>query len=193
MKAATPPELVYRIGRRPDPWAWPDWSFAGSDGTLFGNRLDDPSGIYRVLYASSQRVATFVECLAHFRPDPAILAAYEQIEGCDDDSAEPTSVGVVPHEWVEQRLMGAGQPTGTYVELGHHQTLEALRAALLPRVVHYGLVDLDAAAVRLTLPRSFTQEISPFPLRADTIRPATMGRNQLSIETRRRLRELGDF
>jgi RES domain len=161
VKAAAPPELVYRIGRRPDPWAWPDWSFAGSDGT-FGNRFDDPSGIYRVLYASSQRVATFVECLAYFRPDPAILAAYEQIGGCDDDSAEPTNAGVVPHEWIAQRLIGTGRLRGTYVELGHHDTLGALRAALLPRVVHYGLADLDAAAVRLTLPRSFTQEISRF-------------------------------
>ena len=161
MKAASPPGLVYRIGRRPDPWAWPDWSFAGSDGT-FGNRFDDPNGIYRVLYASTQRVATFVECLAYLRPDPAILAAYEQIEACDDDRAEPTSAGVVPREWVEQRLIGSGQPTGIYVELGHHETLSALRAALMPRVVHYGLADLDAAAVRLSLPRSFTQEISRF-------------------------------
>ena len=32
---------------------------------------------------------------------------------------------------------------------------------MLPRVVH-GLADLDAAAVRLSLPRSFTQEISRF-------------------------------
>jgi hypothetical protein len=161
VKAASPPGLVYRIGRRPDPWAWPDWSFAGADGT-FGNRFDDPYGVYRVLYASSQRVATFVECLAYFRPDPAIMAAYDHIEGCDDDSAEPTTYGVVPQEWVERRLIGTGRPTGTYVELGHHQTLSALRASLLPRVVHYGLADLDAAAIRLSLPRSFTQEISRF-------------------------------
>ena len=121
-----------------------------------------PAGSIACCYASTQRVATFVECMAYFRPDPAILAAYEQIEACDDDRAEPVSAGVVPREWVEQRLIGSGQPTGTYVELGHHETLGELRAALLPRVVHYGLADLDAAAVRLSLPRSFTQEISRF-------------------------------
>jgi predicted ATPase len=32
-----------------------DWSRVHSDGT-FGNRFDDPTGYYRVLYASSQRV-----------------------------------------------------------------------------------------------------------------------------------------
>jgi hypothetical protein len=34
-----------------------------------------PRASYRVLYASTQRVATFVECLSYFRPDPAIVAA----------------------------------------------------------------------------------------------------------------------
>ena len=43
---------VYRIGRRPNPWQYPDWSRANRDRT-FGNRFDDPNGEYRVLYASS--------------------------------------------------------------------------------------------------------------------------------------------
>lgn len=46
---------LYRVARAPDQWAWPDWSYAGTDGT-FGNRFDDPDGSYRVLYASSTRV-----------------------------------------------------------------------------------------------------------------------------------------
>ena len=53
----------------------------------FGNRYDDPNGEYRVLYASTERRTTFRECLARFRPDPAIVAA--QIRGEDDD--EPTA------------------------------------------------------------------------------------------------------
>lgn len=75
MKQADLPPVVYRLGRRPDPWAWPDWRYAGPDGT-FGNRFDDPQGIYRVLYASTQRLATFRECLAPFRPDPAVITEY---------------------------------------------------------------------------------------------------------------------
>jgi RES domain len=68
------PDLIYRLGRAPDPWEWPDWSYAGPDGT-FGNRFDDPDADYRVLYASTQRQATIRECLARFRPDPVALAA----------------------------------------------------------------------------------------------------------------------
>ena len=41
-------------------------SLAGPDGT-FGNRFDDPEGIYRVLYASSQRLGCYLEALAQFR------------------------------------------------------------------------------------------------------------------------------
>lgn len=73
MRKADSPAEVFRLGRRPDPWEWPDWAYADADGT-FGNRYDDPLGIYRVPYASTQRVATFVECLAYYRPDIDVLA-----------------------------------------------------------------------------------------------------------------------
>ncbi len=48
LAAVEPDEPLYRVARRPDPWAWPDWSYAGPDGT-FGNRYDDPEASYRVL------------------------------------------------------------------------------------------------------------------------------------------------
>ena len=53
-ETATPTVPIFRLGRHPDPRDLPDWSRAHSDGT-FGNRFDDPTGYYRVLYASSQR------------------------------------------------------------------------------------------------------------------------------------------
>lgn len=68
---------VYRIARAPDPWAWADWAYAGPDGT-FDNRWDDPEGIYRVLYASSQRAGAFVETLARYRVDLAMIAEMER-------------------------------------------------------------------------------------------------------------------
>ena len=77
------PGVIYRLGRKPDPWAPPDWASAGPDGT-FGNRFDDPDATYRVLYASSQRLGCFVETLARFRIDPTLLAELAQIEGADD-------------------------------------------------------------------------------------------------------------
>ena len=42
-----PAGRVKRIGRMPDPWAWPPWEAQHSDNT-FGNRWDDPEGVYRV-------------------------------------------------------------------------------------------------------------------------------------------------
>lgn len=157
MIPAPPPEAVYRIGRVPEPFAWPDWSYAELDGT-FGNRFDDPQSTYRVLYAASERVGAYVETLAHFRPDPAVLAGLDAIAG-DDDDDQPTP-GVVPRAWFEPRTVGIGQLSGTYVDLGAAQTLRTLRDVLAARIVHYGLEDLDAAAIRSSTPRRFTQEIS---------------------------------
>ena len=75
--------MIYRLGRKPNPWSPPDWASTGPDGT-FGNRFDDPDATYRVLYASSQRLGCFVETLARFRVDPTLLAELAQIEGADD-------------------------------------------------------------------------------------------------------------
>jgi hypothetical protein len=81
--------------------AWPPWRYALSDGT-FGNRYDDPQGTYRVLYASTQRLGTFVETLSVFRPDPAVLAGLAAIEGEDDT----TAAGEVEPGWLQRRRMG---------------------------------------------------------------------------------------
>lgn len=86
LASVEPDAPLYRLGRQPDPWAWPDWSYAAPDGT-FGNRYDDPEGSYRVLYACSQRVGAFIETLARFRPDLEVLAELDRIEGEDEPSA----------------------------------------------------------------------------------------------------------
>ncbi|MGI8686930.1 MAG: hypothetical protein ACR2MO_17880 [Acidimicrobiales bacterium] len=159
MRRADAPPTVYRLGRRPDPWAWFDWSFA--DDARFGARYDDPHGIYRVLYASTERFTTFVECLACFRPDPAVIAGLAAIAG-DPGDDEPPAAGLVPGDWIAARCVGTGTLVGQYVDVGHHETLAELRTALAARVVHHRLHDLDASAIRLTVPRSFTQEISRY-------------------------------
>lgn len=128
MKQANAPAEVHRLGRRPDPWAWPDWAYAEADAT-FGNRYDDPQGIYRVLYASTQRVATFVECLAYYRADIELVAALQAIVGEEGDE-EPPATGVVPASWVEQRCVGRATLDRDYADVGHHQSLAELRTAL---------------------------------------------------------------
>jgi hypothetical protein len=162
--AATRPQGdLYRVGRAPDAWAWPPWEYAGEDGT-FGNRYDDPRGEYRVLYACSQRVGAFIETLARYRTDPAILAAYAHIEVEPEDAdAFPTiAPGVVPADWRLTRKIGKARHPGPFADIGHSTSLTHLRTALASRLLHYGLDDLDSGDVRRRLPRALTQELSRY-------------------------------
>jgi hypothetical protein len=155
---------LHRVARRPDPWAFPSWSFAGDDGT-FGNRYDDPAGRYRVLYASSRRRGAFLETLARFRPDPAVLAALQDIAPDAADSADerPAAVaGVVPIAWLERRCIGAATPSGAFCDIAHSDSLAYLRRAMAAQLLRYGLEDLDAGDVRRRAPRALTQELSRY-------------------------------
>jgi hypothetical protein len=153
-----PDEPVHRLGRTGSVWAWPDWAFAGEDGT-FGNRFDDARGTFRVLYASSQRLGTFLETLARFRPDPHVLAAAIAADPRDGDY--PTSpAGRIPAGWLAGRSVGRAVVDGDFVELGHSATLAYLRPVMAARLLHFGLDDLDAASIRIHAPRAFTQEVA---------------------------------
>lgn len=155
LETVTPTGPVFRLARAPDPWAWPDWSQAGSDGT-FGNRWDDPAGSYRVLYASSTRFGALIETLSPFRPDLNVVAGLREIEG----DGEPAAAGTIPSEWFEHRLMGVAEIVGSYADIGAAGSLALLRSRLADRGIHYGLSDIDAATIRLVAPRGFTQDVS---------------------------------
>ena len=133
------PGVIYRLGRKPDPWSVPDWASAGPDGT-FGNRFDDPEGMYRVLYASSQRLGCFLETLARFRVDVKLLAELAEIEG--DDDCFP--VGEVPLEWIEKRMMGVATAGGEYAEICSSEWISRLRIVLAGHLERFGLDALDA-------------------------------------------------
>jgi hypothetical protein len=155
LASVEPDGALYRLGRQPDPWAWPDWSYAGPDGT-FGNRYDDPGTSYRVLYASSQRIGAFLETLARFRPDLEVLAELERIDG--DDESPPA----VPRAWLDNRLVGEATVKGRFVDVGDTSSLATLRTALAASAIRYGLNEIDAATIRLRAPRAFTQQVSRF-------------------------------
>ena len=155
LESTRPIGHVTRIGRLPDPWAWPPWEAQHSDST-FGNRWDDPEGVYRVLYACSQREGAYVEVLSRFRPDPIVLAELREIDG----PVNEYQVGVVPASWLEARAIWRSDLAGIYADVGHVRSLNCLRGAMAARLIHHGIVDLDAAAIRLSARRRFTQEIS---------------------------------
>ena len=118
LAATRPAGNLYRVARAPDAWAWPPWEYAGEDGT-FGNRYDGPRGEYRVLYATSQRVGAFIETLARYRPDPALIIAYEHITvDAEDAEAFPTIASGVAGEWRATRAIGtAGHPGQLLLDL----------------------------------------------------------------------------
>jgi len=155
LRVIRPRGRVMRIGRMPDPWAWPPWEAQHSDNT-FGNRWDDPEGVYRVVYACSQLEGAYVEVLSRLRPDPAVLAGLTEIAGPDPGYR----IGIVPSSWLTNRAVGAATIRGDYVDIGHAASLAYLRTAMAGRLIRHGVADLDAAAIRLSAPRRLTQEIS---------------------------------
>jgi hypothetical protein len=157
--AVTRPDgRVHRVGYEPDPWAWTPWEYGP-----FTGRWDDPEDLYRVLYAGSSPLGCFLEVLAVFRADTALVAELDAIEGDADDDEFPTvPAGRVDRAWLIPRRLGSAILSGDYVDVGHSQTIAELRPRFLARAVHYGLVDVDAGALRLSAPRAFTQEVSRF-------------------------------
>jgi len=142
---------LFRLAHRPNPWDWPPWQYCRK-----ANRWDDPTDTYRVLYASTERRATFVETLARFRPDPAVVAGLAEISGDDEGALRP---GHVPISLVTVRMIGTATVAGRFADVGHSQSLAYLQRAMTARLIHYGLSELDGAVIRQAC-REFTQEIS---------------------------------
>jgi hypothetical protein len=131
----------------------------------FRGRWDDANGRYRVIYASGQRLGAFLETLAQFQPDPSVIAEYQTIEVLEGDE-ETAPPGTVPLTWCREREITTGVTTQSeldhFVVVGAAETLAVLRRELADRLVHFGLDELDAATIRLSAPRAFTQEVSSF-------------------------------
>lgn len=111
-----------------------------------------------MLYASSSLLGAFVEVLARYRPDPHVAHELAQIDG-DDDALPP---GCIDRSWWEARLIGSAALHGRFVDIGHSESLAELQRELAPRLLHYGLRELDGAAIRVGAPRRLTQEISRY-------------------------------
>lgn len=152
------PAEIYRLARRPDPWAPLDWAWAEADGT-FGNRYDDPESRYRVLYASSQRLGCFLETLARFRPDPTLLSELNQIAGENDFFP----LGRVPAQWFAERLLGVAGFWGNYADVCATEWISRLRIKFGPRLLaEFGITDVDQSILQASSPRKLTQFVSRF-------------------------------
>lgn len=153
---------VWRVGRRPNPWAWVPWE-AAHEGT-FGGRWDDPNGRFRTIYAGSSLLGCLLEVLAGFRVDPTVAAALADIdEDIVDLSACPTAVaGEVDPQWLATRLASRGALRGTFCRISDSQTVAALHPQFVNLARAHGLQDFDAAAIKDGRARGLTQAIAGF-------------------------------
>ena len=147
---------VWRVAYPPDPWAWVPWEYAP-----FHGRFDDARGQFRVLYAGTDRLACYLEVTAQFRPDLTVLAELDAVLGDPQDDGYPEPPhGLLPVEWLAARTLGSATISGTYVQIAAKESLAWLRPRMASRLVHFNVPDLDGAAIRSTVPRRLTQEIS---------------------------------
>lgn len=140
MKAseATPPAgVLYRIGRWPDPLAWPPSAGSAAEPS----RFDDPRNAFRVLYLAERRVGCFVESIARFRVPVAVHK---------DAGATVIPHGRVPASWRKMRCIGRLQllPGQRWLDLRTIETAEMLRVEFALRLHQLGLADLDVSGLR---------------------------------------------
>ena len=151
---------VWRIGFRPEAWAWSGWEWA-TDGR-FPGRWDDLHGNFRTVYAGSSIRACLLEVLAGFRRDTRLAAELDEIvEDSEDAVLRPTlASGQVPREWLDARTATSAKLTGTYCAVTDSRSIAVLHPHFIGMALTHGLLDLDAAALKDARPRRLTQAIA---------------------------------
>jgi len=109
-----PAGLLHRLAKGNTPWiAYP--------GTKFEQRFDDPQKQFLVLYASSERIGCFIECLAHFRQ--AHLPGFHELE---EKFGPSLPQGTVPPDWCQNRSSQTAKVTGIFADVAHSHWLARL-------------------------------------------------------------------
>src|SRR5262245_49875077 len=132
IRLAPDPELLYRLGRAPDPLAWPPRVFVG------GGRFDHPRGEFLVLYAAVQRRGVFLETLDSFRPAIADLIAAESLPPGDPDDLLP-GTSAIPDSYFG-KLIGQFRvaPGQRWLDLRSPETQQALRTEIADTLMSLG-------------------------------------------------------
>ncbi|MET3948353.1 hypothetical protein ABIB49_003074 [Arthrobacter sp. UYCu512] len=151
---------VWRVGFRPEPWAWSGWEWA-TDGR-FPGRWDDLHGNFRTIYAGSSLLACLLEVLAHFRKDARLSMELDEIVEDDEDKVlHPTiAPGQVPREWLEVRAAASAELPGRYCAVTASGSVAALYPHFIGLALSLGLADFDVAALKDARPRRLTQAVA---------------------------------
>lgn len=186
---ASPRAPIYRVGRAPDPWQWTDWSYAP-----FQNRWDDPRSEYRVLYASSQRLACFLETIGRFPGDPDVVDELAEIElepGEADHALAAGELNVV--DWVGKRRVATAEIGGNFAAVGTSRSLTYLHREVAHVLGEYGFEELDGSRDPL---RPAHLHSTHLPHRLRVLHPgsaSSVRRHPLPLPLRRRVQELGEI
>ncbi|HET9661458.1 MAG TPA: RES family NAD+ phosphorylase [Thermomicrobiales bacterium] len=125
IRLAPTPAVLFRIGRSPDPLAFPPLAFSGA------GRYDDPQKRTSVLYAAVDRRAAFMETLDAFRPDLATLADRNAAVGPGADEPDVRSYTPIPTKFFNRRIarfsVAANQ---RWLDVRSPETHEVLREEL---------------------------------------------------------------
>ncbi|MCP1415427.1 RES family NAD+ phosphorylase [Paenarthrobacter sp. A20] len=153
-------ETVWRIGFRPEPWAWSGWEWSTSG--RFPGRWDDLHGNFRTVYAGSSLKACLLEVLAGLRPDPRIAAELGNILEDDEDQVLYPTIrpGEVPREWLDARAAARAELRGNYCAVSASSTVSVLYPNFIAKALSLGLTDFDAAALKDARPRQLTQAVA---------------------------------
>lgn len=156
-------EPVWRVGFKPEPWAWAGWQWAGADGRFHG-RWDDRQGNFRTVYAGSTLLACLLEVLAGFRPDPTLVLELGDIVEDEQDAAmHPTApAGQIPYTWLEPRSAASATLTGRFCAVTAADSIATLRPHFIAAAHLLSLHDFDAAALKDGRPRALTQSVATF-------------------------------
>ncbi len=160
LTAAEAADKVWRVGFRPEPWAWSGWEWS-TDGR-FPGRWDDLHGNFRTIYAGSSLLACLLEVLAHFRRDARLSLELDEILEDDEDKVlHPTiTPGQVPREWLEVRTAASAELSGRYCAVTASGSVAALYPHFVGLALSLGLADFDAAALKDARPRRLTQAVA---------------------------------
>lgn len=152
---------VWRVGYRPDPWAWSNWLYANDEGR-FNGRWDDQNSDFRTLYTGESLLACLLEVLAHFRPDPTTDAKLDEIEDPEGEVAlhPDASSGTVGYWWLEQRFGGSADQSGTYCFVTHSESVSAIQAGFPFAKFTLKPVLLDASVLKDARQRDLTRSIA---------------------------------
>ncbi len=136
VRLAPTPARLYRIGRAPDPLAFPAVAFRGA------GRYDDLQGRKGTLYAAVERRAAFLETLEVFRPDLlAIAERNERLGVTDAPSAKPVRQPI-PDGFMQRLLVRFGVADGQrWLDVRVPETHAVLRDELGSQLSELGLGD----------------------------------------------------